>query len=331
MSNVNTMKIKFDKEIIRKMFSGNYRPYWFLLVVVGISTAIEPAFISMQNIRALAVASSLIMILAVAEALVVLTGMIDLGLEAVLASAGVIAAVLNIVYGMPAWISVSVPLVYGIIIGLINGLLVTKAGIPSFVTTLGMYWGLRGVALVISKGVPIQPASVTPSRPITFSGFAGNIFNFPVMMLIAIVVTVIFQIFVSNSKKGIDIYAIGGNETAARNCGIKTDSTKILVFIISGFLSALAGVMMTAWIRQGYAWTAQGYSLNAVAAIVLGGVAFTGGYGTIIGAAIGAVVVVIISNMITLTGISPMYNYIAIATVLIVAGLQVHKSKTFVK
>lgn len=174
MSNINTIKINFDKKMIRRIFSGNYRPYWFLLVVIGISTAIEPVFFSMQNMRALAIASSLIMILAVAEALVVLTGMIDLGLEAVLASAGVIAAVLNIIYGMPAWISVSVPLVYGIVVGLINGLLVTKAGIPSFVTTLGMYWGLRGVALVISNGIPISSTSVTPNRPITFSGFAGR-------------------------------------------------------------------------------------------------------------------------------------------------------------
>ena len=149
--------------------------------------------------------------------------------------------------------------------------------------------------------------------------------------IIALIVIIIAQIFVSNFKKGTEIFAIGGNEAAARNCGVNVDSTKILVFIISGFLAALAGVIMAAWIKLGYAWTAQGYSLKAIAAIVLGGVPFVGGYGTLVGAGIGAIIITMISGIMVLLGVSPMYDYIAIAAVLIIAGLQTRKETGFVK
>ena len=100
---------------------------------------------------------------------------------------------------------------------------------------------------------------------------------------------------------------------------------------MSGILSAVAGVMMAAWLNSGYAWSAQGYSLQAVAAVVLGGIPFTGGYGTIIGVGIGAIIINIISNIITLIGISPLYNYIATAVIMIIAGSQIKKSTEIIK
>ena len=308
-----------------------FRPFLFLLVAVGLFSALSPYFFTIQNFKALATSSAILMILSVGGALVILTGMVDLGLESVLAATTVVVTVLNIVYALPAWISITAALAMGIFVGLINGLLVTKLKIPSFIATLGMYWGMRGVALVISKGYPIASTSVKPPRPITFDWLAGKINGIPTMFIIALIVIIIAQIFVSNFKKGTEIYAIGGNEAAARTTGINVDSTKILVFIISGFLAALAGVLVAAWLRTGYAWTAQGFSLKAIAAIVLGGVPFVGGYGTLIGAGIGAIIIAMISDILVLLGVSPTYDYIAIAAVLIIAGLQTRRETGLVK
>jgi ribose/xylose/arabinose/galactoside ABC-type transport system permease subunit len=177
--------------------------------------------------------------------------------------------------------------------------------------------------MVLSGGFPISPTIVQPPRPFSFSGIVGSVFGFPIMVIIAIVIGVLLQLYVTQFKKGTDIYAVGGNEMAARNCGINVDLTKIFVFVISGLLGALAGIIMAAWVNQAYAWTAQGYTLQTIAAVVLGGIPFTGGYGTIIGVLVGSFVIAMISDIIVLVGISPMYNYIAVAVVLILAGLQV--------
>jgi len=306
------------------------KPFVFLFIGIIVATSISPRFISWENIRAVLISAAPVMLLAIGEALVVLTGMIDLGPEAVLASSGVIIANLDLVLRTPPFVSISVTLIYGLAVGLITGILVVKARIPSFVVTLGNYWGLRGLAMVLSKGYPISPTIVTPPKPFSFEGLVGSVFGFPTMVLIAIVIGALFQIYITQFKKGIDIYAVGGNEVAARNCGINVELTKIFVFMVSGLLGALSGIIMAAWVNQAYAWTAQGYTLQTIAAVVLGGIPFTGGYGTIVGVMIGSFIIAMISDIIVLVGVSPMYNYIAVAIVLILAGLQV-RGKGFTK
>jgi ribose transport system permease protein len=321
---IDNKKRTVFREIVSRLFQDErIKPYVFLVIAVIAAQIISPIFLTLENLRAVLISAGPLMLLAMGEALIVLTGMIDLGPEAVLASSGIILANFDIVMGYPTFVSIGVTLLYGMAIGLITGILVVKARIPSFVVTLGNYWGLRGLAMVLSGGFPISPTLVQPPKPFSFSGIVGSVFGFPIMVLIAIVIGVLLQIYITQSKKGIDIYAVGGNEVAARNCGINVDLTKIFVFIISGFLGALAGIIMTAWVNQAYAWTAQGYTLQTIAAVILGGIPFTGGYGTIIGVLIGSFVIAMISDIIVLVGISPMYNYIAVALVLIIAGLQV--------
>jgi ribose transport system permease protein len=312
------------REIIARLFQDErIKPFVFLVIAVIAATGISPRFISWENIRAVLISAAPVMLLAIGEALVVLTGMIDLGPEAVLASSGVIIANLDLVLRTPPYVSIGVTLLYGIAVGMVTGILVVKARIPSFVVTLGNYWGLRGLAMVLSGGYPISPTIVTPPKPFSFEALVGSMFGFPTMVIIAIVIGALFQVYITQFKKGIDIYAVGGNELAARNCGINVEFTKIFVFMVSGFLGALAGIIMAAWVNQAYAWTAQGYTLQTIAAVVLGGIPFTGGYGTVVGVLIGAFIISMISDIIVLVGISPMYNYIAVAIVLILAGLQV--------
>ena len=301
------------------------KPVSFLFIAVVISSVLSPHFLTWDNIMAVLVASSPLMIIAIGEALVVLTGMIDLGTESVLASSGMLLALLDLYTSLPTYVSVLLTLIYGAAVGLANGVLVTKAKIPSFISTLGMYWGLRGIGMVISNGWPLGPSSVSPPKQFTFTGIAGRFFGFPLMVAISLVMVVVFQVFVSEFKKGREIYAVGGNEVAAKNCGVNVDRTKLFVFVVSGTLGAVSGIIMTAWLNQGYAWTAQGYSLEAIAAVVLGGIPFTGGTGTIAGVAVGSFIISMLADVIVLIGISPLYNYIVVAIVLVLAGLQLQR------
>lgn len=145
------------------------------------------------------------------------------------------------------------------------------------------------------------------------------------MVLLALFIVAVFHLYFTLFKRGKDVYATGGNEIAARNCGVDVDAIKLFVFMVSGLLAAVAGIVMTAWVNQAYAWTAQGFSLQAVAAVVLGGIPFVGGYGTIIGAAVGAIIIAMISDVMVLLGVSPLYTYIVVAAVLLLAGLQIEK------
>ena len=174
-----------------------FKPLLFLIIAVGIAGILSPYFLTVRNIRAILISAAPLMIVAVGEALVVLTGMIDLSLESVLASSGVIIATMDIMWQFPSFLSIILTLFYGGLIGFTNGILVVKAKIPSFVVTLGMYWGLRGLAMVISQGYPISPSSVSPSRPFTFQWISGNISNIPVMVIIALLISVFFHYYIS--------------------------------------------------------------------------------------------------------------------------------------
>ncbi|MCD6472163.1 ABC transporter permease [Candidatus Aerophobetes bacterium] len=332
LSNLSISGNRVSRYISKFFLKSSYgKPVMFLIIFTIICTIITPKFLSFANMKAVLISASPLMIIAVGEALVILTGMIDLGVESIAASTGVLIAFLNIIMGVFTGVCIIVALLYGLLIGLLVGILVTKTRIPSFVTTLGIYWGLRGVGMLLGGGLPISPSSVVPARPIGFSWIAGYFGKVPIMPLIAISIVLVFHFYVCQSQRGVHIYATGGDEIAAKNRGVKTDRVKIFVFVMSGMLAATAGIMMTAWLNSGYAWSAQGYSMQAIAAVVLGGIPFTGGYGTIIGVGIGAIIIAMISDIITLVGISPLYNYIVTAVIMVIAGSQIKKSGEVVK
>jgi ribose/xylose/arabinose/galactoside ABC-type transport system permease subunit len=322
-------RLSLDRSRSVRLFiqDDRVKPVLFFLIAIVIAVAMSRDFLKWANIRAVLISAAPLMLLAIGEGLVVLTGMIDLSPESVLASSGTMLATFDIIMRLPFAVSLILTLIYGIVVGTFSGLLIVKARIPSFVVTLGMYWGLRGLAMVVTGGYPISPTTVTPPRQLSFSWIIGDVYGFPIMVIIAIAAGIIFQIYVSRFKRGTEIYAIGGNEAAAKTCGINVDRTKIMVFAISGFLGAISGTIMTAWVNQAYAWTAQGYTLQTVAAVVLGGIVFTGGRGTITGVLLGSIIIAMVSDLIVLIGVSPTYNYIAVAAVLILAGLQIRVRK----
>ncbi len=307
------------------------RPLVFVAIALIISSIIAPSFFTSRNLIALLVSSSFLVVLAVGKSVVVLLGMIDLGVESMMASGGMLVAYLSVFDGIAGPVSVLIGLLFGALSGLAVGLLVTKGRIPSFIVTLGTYWGLKGVALLFNGGNYISPSSVTPTRPFGFDGVAAKTLGIPNLLLITLAVMIVVQLLLSWTPLGIWIKSIGSNEAAARTVGLNTDRLKILGFVVSGVLAVLAGVMITAWQESIYPLSAEGYSLQAIASVILGGIPFTGGRGTVVGAALGALIIGLIDDLIVLLGLPSLYEYIFVALILVLAGLQARSTKGFVK
>jgi ribose/xylose/arabinose/galactoside ABC-type transport system permease subunit len=301
---------------------GARRPAAFLIAICIVASVVAPAFLTVNNLTALLTSSSFLIVAAVGESFVVMVGMIDLGLESMLAASGMFIAWQTVFYGVPAPLAVLFTLAVGAGVGGLAGLLVARGGIPSFIVTLATYWGIRGVALLFNGGNYISPYAVNPPRPFGFSGISGTIGGFPVLILISLVVVIGGQLVMSLTPLGNWIRASGSNENAARSVGIRTKMIKVLVLAISGFMAALAGIMITSWQDSIYPLTGEGDSLQAIAGVILGGIPFNGGRGTIIGAALGVLVIGVINDVIVLIGLPALYEYIFVAAILILAGLQ---------
>ncbi|MGH7118463.1 MAG: ABC transporter permease [Acetobacteraceae bacterium] len=302
---------------------GNvWRPVGFLILICIAATALSPAFLTVRNLLAVLTSSSFLVVLAVGESFVILTGMIDLGVESVLSAGGMFVAWLTVLHGVAWPVAVLLGLVVGGASGLGVGLLVSRGGIPSFIVTLGTFWGIRGVALLFNAGNYISPDSVTPARPFGFAWIAGNIGGVSVLIVVALVVVLLGQAVVSFTPLGSWIKGVGSNENAVRAVGLSSGQIKVFVFVVSGTLAALAGIMLTAWQQSIYPLSGEGDSLTAIAGVILGGIPFTGGRGSIIGTLLGVLVIGVIYDVIVLLGLPSLYQYIFVACILILAGLQ---------
>jgi membrane-associated protease RseP (regulator of RpoE activity) len=162
------------------------RPLAFLIIISAVAELLAPSFLTPNNLQALLTSSSFLIVAAVGEALVILVGMIDLGVESVLAASGMFVAWLTVFHDAPTGLAVALTLAAGVGVGAIAGLLVARGGIPSFIVTLATYWGFRGVALLFNGGNYISPDAVSPSRPFGFSAIAGTIGGVPVLIIVAL-------------------------------------------------------------------------------------------------------------------------------------------------
>jgi ribose/xylose/arabinose/galactoside ABC-type transport system permease subunit len=300
------------------------RPIAFLIVAMLVAWRISPSFLTANNLDALLTSSSFLIVLAVGEAFVVMQGMIDLGVESVMSASGMLAAYLYVFKDMPPGLAMLLTLLSGMAIGVFVGLLVTQAHIPSFIVTLGTYWGFAGVALLYNQGNSISPDMVTPPKEFSFLGISGYSLGggVPNLIVTSVIVVIVAQVILSLTPVGTWMKSVGSSEAAARSVGLNTALIKTSAFVISGLLAALAGIMIAGYQDSIYPTSGQGYSLQAIAAVILGGIPFTGGRGTVVGAAVGAVIIGVIVDLIVLVGAPVLWDYIIVAIILIIAGLQ---------
>jgi len=284
----------------------------FVLLCVVISF-LTPVFLTGANIKNVLRDASLIAIAGIGMVMIILLGEIDLSVGSSQALVGILAvAMLNQTDSVG--VALLAALATGACIGLLNGLLVTRAKINSLIATLGMMAILRGTAMVSTKAVSIQ-AQVDLFAEVG-TGYLGPL---PIPVLIALALFVLFYYVLHHTVLGRYIYAIGGNDSAARLSGLSVDRTRVAVFVIGGMLAALSGFILASRLNSGQPNAGLGFELQVIAAVILGGISLTGGVGTLGGAFIGILILTVLNNGLVLLNVSSFYHDIARGLVIILA------------
>src|SRR4051794_11156756 len=289
-------------------------PVLALLAMCAILTALSDHFLTFDNLMNVFRQSAVNALLALGQLLVIVTAGIDLSVGSILGFACVIAA-LMIKAGVPAWISALGAIAVGAALGSVNGLMLTRLRLPHpFIPTLGMMNVARGLALVISGGFPIS------GLPEGFRWLgAGRIAYIPAPVLVVLVVCAVLHLFLTRTRIGRDIYAIGGNQQAAVLCGIPVNSRLTLVYAISGGLAGLAAIVLAGRMNSGYPLAGAGAELDSIAAVIIGGASFFGGVGTVSGTLVGALIIGVLRNGLNLLDVSSYWQTTVIGVVIVMA------------
>lgn len=290
-----------------------------LLVLIGVVSAINPNFFTVDNILNILRQTFVNAIIAVGMTFVILIAGIDLSVGSILALTGAFAASM---VGTELSILLVIPavLLIGTLLGTLSGVIVAKGKVQAFIATLVTMTLLRGVTMVYTDGRPISTGFSDTADAFAFLG-TGYLFGIPVPIWLMAIVFLISWYVLKHTKMGRYIYALGGNEAATQLSGINVDKVKIFVFAVSGFLSALAGLIVTSRLSSAQPTAGVTYELDAIAAVVVGGTSLMGGKGRVMGTLIGALIIGFLNNALNLLDISSYYQMIAKALVILVAVL----------
>lgn len=268
-----------------------------LLILCVIMTILSPSFLTINNLLNILQQISVISIIAVGMTFVIIQGGIDLSVGSVVAFTGLIMAGCMKNQGISVALSIIIGLLTGVIIGFINGILVAEIRLPPFIATLGMMSLARGAAFTVSGGQPIY------TLPSEFNAISGKLGIIPIPAIIMIVIYIIAAYILRYTKIGRYTYAIGGNEIASILSGISVKLYKIIVYIISGLCCAISAILLTARLDSAVPVAADGYELDAIAAVVIGGTSMMGGEGKLSGTFIGALIIGIVNNGLNLLSV----------------------------
>ena len=286
----------------------------FLLIVLVLSLSTS-AFLTPRNITNIIRQTSIHGIMAVGMTFVILTAGIDLSVGSILALTGVLCADLEH-RGLPVLAIIVLTLLLGAILGLFNGIVITKGKVTPFVVTLGMMSIARGFALIYAGGYPISGFE----KPFRYIG-RGALLNIPIPILIFIITLVIAAIVLRHTRLGRYIYAIGGNEETVKLSGINADLYKSIAYVISGLTSGLAAVVLTSRLNAGEPIAGTGYELDVIASVVIGGTSLMGGRGGVWGTLVGALLIGTINNGMNLHGISSYWQLVVKGLIIVGAVL----------
>jgi len=286
-----------------------HREIWLglaILLLLVIVTARFPRFAQPQNLLTIFNDTSILMMLALGQMVVILTRSIDLSMAANLALTGMIVAMTNAAFpGVPIPLLMAMCVVIGAGLGAFNGVLVWKLSIPPIVVTLGTLTIYRGLVFVISNGAWVNAAQMSPD----FINLQRMVFlGLPLLSWFAIVVALLFWLMMTRTPLGRSFYAIGVNPTAAVYTGINVGRTKFMAFTIAGAMAGLCGYLWVSRYVIASTEVASGYELTIIAACVIGGVSIAGGIGTVAGVLLGAIFLGVINNALPVINISPFWQ-----------------------
>ncbi|MBS3649004.1 ABC transporter permease [Pseudaminobacter sp. 19-2017] len=302
----------------------NYRELGLALVLivgVGVIGAYQPVFLEWRNIGDILTETSVLFMMALAQMVVILTRGIDLSVAANLALSGMLAALVSQYYpDTPLVLMILTAILSGLVLGMINGALIAFLGIPPIVMTLGTLAVYRGLIIIIAKGDQVNASEMG----VTFQAFPKMaLLGLTTPVWIAILVSILFWVFLNLTRAGRGLYAVGGNPVAARYCGIDQSRQELLAYSISGAVAGLCGYLWVARYGVAYSEIANGYELTVIAACVIGGVSIGGGVGTVAGTLLGALFLGIVMTALPVLQITPFWQ-MAISGAVILAAVVIN-------
>jgi ribose transport system permease protein len=292
-----------------------------LIIICILFAVLTPNFLTQNNLVNVVRQASINIVLAAGMTFVILTGGIDLAVGSVLGFTAVISVVVSLNPGL-SWAAVPAALVAGLIVGVLTGMMVAYVGLPPFIVTLGTYTAIRGAAYLAAGGTTVINSKI---------GFAwiGNGYVGPVpwLVIIALLIIAVSAFVLHRTVLGVHVYAVGGNPQAARLTGIPVPFVLIFAYGVSGLLSGLGGVMSASRLYSAQGQLGIGYELDAIAAVILGGTSFVGGIGTVFGTLIGALIIAVLNNGLTLMNVS-FYWQLVIKGAVIILAVMLDKLRT---
>lgn len=284
-----------------------------IALIIIVMSNLSPYFFSFANFRAVAVGMAPTAIIVIGMAILLASGGFDLSVGSVMALSSTVVAML-LLAGTPIPVAVVLGLVLGAVAGLANGLLITGLGINPLIATLGTMSITRGIALVLTEGFSVS------SLPTEFAWIGkASVMGFPMMVILMLLLVIAFDLSVRHTRFFRQVYFIGANEKAAMLSGIHVTRVRIIAYVLTGVLAALAGILLASRLMSGTPTAGSGIELQVLAAAVIGGASLRGGEGTILGAFLGVVFVALINNSMTMLAVSIYWQMIVIGGVLVSA------------
>ncbi|MDR2757871.1 MAG: ABC transporter permease [Spirochaetaceae bacterium] len=314
MAEVTATAISFNKKSVKE-YLNTFGVVLSLLLLCVILSIVSPRFLTVDNLMNVAGQAAINSILSVGMFLAILTSGIDLSVGSILALSTMFMGLFATKYNMNPWLALLSCLAIGTLLGLINGLMLTKMRLPHpFISTMGTKQMARGLCLVITATKPVYGFKA----PILFLG-SQRFGPVPVSILLVLLLYVIMYMFLSRTQTGRHIYAVGGNKEAARLSGINVNGILNLVYASSGFMAALAGIVMVGRVDASFPLAGQDYETDAIAAVIIGGASFFGGIGKIGNTIVGVLLIAVLRNGLNLLGVSSAWQAFTIGAVIIIA------------
>jgi len=293
-----------------------------LIVIVFVFSLLSPNFLQFDNVVGILIATTVNGVLALGVTFVIISGSIDLSVGTVMTLSAVMTAVFITVWQLPVPVGIVAGIATGGLAGLVNGVLVARLKIPSFIATLGMLNVAKGLALVISGLKPIYFNDTPEFNRAAMGSVVGGIvpgLEIPNLVVVLFVSALVASLILSKTILGRFTFALGSNEEAARLSGVNVDAWKMAVFTVCGLFSGIAGVLIGARLNSAQPSLGQGYELDAIAAAVIGGTSLSGGEGSILGTVIGAFIISTLTNGLRILSVPQEWQTVVTGGIVIVA------------
>ncbi|MED4600422.1 ABC transporter permease [Paenibacillus validus] len=287
-----------------------------ILIFCAVLTMLSPVFFTATNWVNLLLQSTILAVLAMGLTFVMMTGGIDLSVGAVLAVSSMIGLDLIVDHQAPVLVGVAASLLIGILFGLVNGIMVTRVGIPPLIVTLATMGVARGIVLIYSDGAKVTKI---PDSIIYWAN--GEIEGIPVLLLIVGLLAMIAHILLSHTIYGRSLRASGGNELAARLAGVRTKGVITGAYVLSGATASIAGLLLAARLESAGPNAGLGMEQTVIAAVVIGGTSLFGGQGHIVGTLLGVLLISLVSNAVNLLNVPPAWDQVVKGLVILIAAL----------